>query len=302
MNTLESLVLLASLFLSVALVAGNNLSACVGTLIGSRVIGKWEGILIGIAGYVAGLLIQGSSMIRVSRLLFPSATPGLVTVALIATIIVFIAGNSFKVPISLSMSLVGLIIGISISRHMPIDSRYAFTVVGMWFVAPVISILIAGVSVRAISASRPRDVWRRASTYKLLLLLSSFLAAYTLGANTIGVVVSVAGFFIQNVVVAILAIPAGSYFLSRGSLQRIGSGMFSLRYSNAFATLMDSVLLVEAATLFGLPLSNTQALSSALFGAGISYRERFLSAKPFLLIVLGWAAATMISFTIGLLV
>ncbi len=302
MGTAVELALVIPLFLAVALVSGNNLSACVGTLIGSGVIRKRTGILIGILGYVAGLLIQGSAMVKVSTLLFPSASTALVSEALIVTVIVFLAGILLRVPLSLTMSMVGLIMGISVSRHMVIDTGYAFTVIAMWFAAPVVAIVASVVSVKALNTSRPRDIWKRASTYKLILLVSSFLASYVLGANTLGVIVAVAGFSFQNMAVAVIAVVAGSYLLSGGALQRIGREMFSLRYSNALVTLLDSVILVETATLLGLPLSNTQTLSSALFGAGITYKERFLSAKPFILIVTGWILASLISFTIGLIV
>lgn len=302
MNTLSLANPSIPLFFAVALVAGNNLSACVGTLIGSGVIRWRTGILIGVLGYAAGLLIQGSAMVKVSRLLFPSASPTLATLALIVTIIVFMTGVLLRVPISLSMSLVGLIMGISISRHMAIDTRYALTVLAMWFAAPVMAVVAAAASVRVLNATRPVDLWRRTSTFKILLLASSFLAAYVLGANTIGVIVAVSGFTFTNLAIAAAALPVGCYFLSRGGLQRIGREMFSLRYSNAFATLIDSVLLVEAATFLGIPLSNTQTLSSALFGAGIAYKERFLSAKPFLKISAGWVLATLVSFGLGLLI
>lgn len=290
------------LFFAVALVAGNNLAACVGTLIGSGVTRKRTGIFIGIAGYVSGLLLQGSSMVRVTALLFPAASAGLASTALIVTIIVFVCGLLLRVPTSLSMSLVGLIIGISISRHLVIDTAYALTVVAMWFVAPLVAIAASFISVRVLNSSKPRDLWKRASSFKLLLLVSSFLAAYVLGANTMGVIVAVSGYSGANVAIALAGIPAGSFLLSRGGLQRIGSEMFSLRYSNAFVTLLDSVILVETATLFGLPLSNTQTLSSALFGAGVTYKQRFLSAKPFILIILGWVVASLFSFLIGIMI
>lgn len=302
MPTIELLAIAVTLFITVSLVSGNNLPACVGTLIGSGVVRKRTGILIGIAGYITGLLLQGSAMVRVSSLLFPSASPLLVAEALAVTIVVFISGIYLRVPLSLTMSLVGLIAGISVSRHLPIDTAYASTVIGTWFAAPLIAIATSVLSIRLLGKSRPGDIWRRASTYKLMLLLSSFLAAYVLGANTMGVIVAVAGFSTQNIVVAVLAVPVGSFFLSSGGLQRIGRDIFSLRYSNALVTLLDSVILVETATFFGLPLSNTQTLSAALFGAGISYKERFLSAKPFILIVIGWILAALTSFTIGLII
>ena len=58
---LLSVVLVILVFLAVMLVAGNNLSACVGPAIGSRIVTKRFGVLVGAAGFSAGLLVQGSS-------------------------------------------------------------------------------------------------------------------------------------------------------------------------------------------------------------------------------------------------
>jgi phosphate/sulfate permease len=75
-----------------------------------------------------------------------------------------------------------------------------------------------------------------------------------------------------------------------------------MRYPNATATLVTSTVLVEAATILNIPLSNTQALAAAVFGTGISYKAKFVSLKPFLLIALSWVIAPLLSFIIGLII
>jgi PiT family inorganic phosphate transporter len=74
-----------------------------------------------------------------------------------------------------------------------------------------------------------------------------------------------------------------------------------MRYPNATATLVVSTVLVEIATILKIPLSNTQALSSAVFGTGISYKSKFVSLKPFLIIALSWVIVPLIGFTTGLI-
>ncbi len=46
-------------FLLTAFVSGNNLSAAVGTLIGSRIVSRHAGIIIGSSGFLLGLLLEG---------------------------------------------------------------------------------------------------------------------------------------------------------------------------------------------------------------------------------------------------
>jgi phosphate/sulfate permease len=65
---------------------------------------------------------------------------------------------------------------------------------------------------------------------------------------------------------------------------------------------VTSTVLLEAATIFNIPLSITQTTSIAVFGTGLSYRTKLVSAKPFLKVVVGWVIAPLLSFAIGLLI
>ncbi len=47
-------------FLLISLVAGNNLSACSGTIIGGNIVSRRIGILLTFIGYAGGMLLQGS--------------------------------------------------------------------------------------------------------------------------------------------------------------------------------------------------------------------------------------------------
>lgn len=64
-----------------------------------------------------------------------------------------------------------------------------------------------------------------------------------LGANTIGVILAISGFTTTNLLIAGAAVAAGSILLSRRTLRRIGRDIFLLRYSNASASLLDSIKL-----------------------------------------------------------
>ena len=138
-----SILLLALTFLAVMLVSGNNLSACVGPAVGSRVISKRFGMLLGAAGFSSGLLIQGSTMTHTVNALMPMATSQLRVEALAVSILVFFIANLIRAPVSLSMSLVGLFAGFSLASGLMTDSVYIAQVVGIWVAAPLISIVLA---------------------------------------------------------------------------------------------------------------------------------------------------------------
>jgi len=289
-------------FAAVMLVSGNNLSACVGPAVGSRIISKRFGMLLGATGFSAGLLVQGAGMTKSIGVLLPNATVELRATALLVSIIIFIIAAVVRVPMSLSMSLIGLLAGLSITGKASASGFYVAEVASLWIVAPMISIALGFYFIRFLRRSRPNNFWQRIQAYKVLLIVLSFSTAYVLGANTLGLVVATSGFDVVTVVAAVVAIFVGSFYLSGGAIRRISQEFYSMRYSDALATLVTSTFLVEAATIFNIPLSNTQTTASAIFGTGISYRAKFVSLKPFLTIVAGWVVAPLLSFAIGILI
>jgi PiT family inorganic phosphate transporter len=284
------------------LVSGNNLSACVGPAIGSRVVSKRFGMLLGATGFSLGLIFQGIGMTKTVNMLLPNSTLQFQAEALLVAIIIFVIADLIRAPVSLSMSLVGLFAGLSLAGGTPKGGVYVAEVVAMWIAAPLIAIGFSFYLIKAINSSPPKNIWRRLQTYKILLIVLAFFTSYVLGANTIGLIVATGGFDLATVVAAIVAIFIGTFFFSAGEIRRVSQELFLMRYPNAMSTLLTSAVLVEAATIFNIPLSNTQVLSSAVFGASISYKSKFVSLKPFLLTALSWIIAPLLSFTIGLII
>jgi PiT family inorganic phosphate transporter len=288
------------IFVAVALVAGNNLSACVGPAVGSRILSKRFGALLGTLGFSAGLLVQGTLMTRSIGVLLPDASSTLRSEALIVAIIVFLIANFLRVPMSLNMSLVGMLAGLSVANFGVTNSGYLSEVVVAWIAAPFFALVVSFFLIRLLNRDWPKNFWRRLMAYKLILIILSFSSAYVLGANTLGLIVATGGFNVISILVAIAAIFVGSFLLGEGAIRRISEEFFLMRYANATATLITSTVLVEFATIFNIPLSNTQTTTAAMFGTGLSYRKKFVSLRPLLTIFAGWVAAPLLSFTIGL--
>ncbi len=294
------LIIVLSVLLT-AMVAGNNLSAAVGTLIGSRILSRTGGVLIGILGFSAGLVIQGGSLHGTARTLIPGSDP-LIVYALSVALAIFILATYLRVPLSLIMALVGTSIGMSIRLGYSLNSSIVLIIILTWVAAPLASIFLAFTINRGFIKSRPGNIWRFALSMKLALIVVSFLTAFTLGANTLGFIEQVSGLQGFSVLYLILGIVAGSVFLSRGVIKRVGQEMYLMRYTNAFVSLVVSSVLVEGATVFGIPLSNTQTLTSSVFGTGLSYRNKLMEMRPFLITVATWVASPLIGLALGLLV
>lgn len=208
---LLSVVLVVLVFLAVMLVAGNNLSACVGPAVGSRIVTKRFGVLVGAAGFSTGLLVQGSGMTQSVGTLLPNASPILRAEALLVAIIVFVIAYKIRVPMSLSMALVGLLAGISIAGNSPANGLFVGEVVLTWVLVPLIAFGLAFGLIRFLNRSWPANFWHRLQAYKVLLIVSSFTTAYVTGANTLGMIVATGGFDLASVLAAVTAIFVGLF-------------------------------------------------------------------------------------------
>ena len=284
-----------------AFVAGNNISAAVGTIVGSRIISRTGGILIGMLGFIIGLLLEGRQLEHAVNALIPHSYP-LISYALFISFIIFVAAALTRSPLSLTMALVGASAGISLKIGYSADFGFLRFLIFTWILAPILSIVFAYVANMMLQKKDFRNTWRAAVIIKISLLVASFLTAFTLGANTIGFIAGFAGYNIPVLGSMILGIVVGTLFLSKGVMRRVGEEMYIMRYTNAFVSLIVSSVLVEAATIFGVPLSNTQTLTSSVFGTGLSYRFKAMYIRPFIIVIITWIVSPLFGFLMGLLV
>ena len=225
-------------FVAVMLVAGNNLSACVGPAVGSRIITKRFGMLLGAVGFMIGLLAQGIRMTKTVNMLLSSGALQFRAEALLVAILIFVIADLIRVPMSLSMALVGFLAGLSVAMGALKNGVYVAEVAILWAVAPIIAIAFSFFLIRVINRSKPTNFWRRLQIYKVLLIVLAFSTSYVLGANTLGLIVATGGFSIAAVAVAVVAIFIGALYLSSGEIRRVSEELFLMRYPNAMATLL----------------------------------------------------------------
>ncbi len=284
-----------------ALVSGNNLSAAMGTLVGSRTFSKAGGILLGIAGYSAGFLTEGSRMSVAAGNLLPHSL-ALVASLFLGTIIIFIIAELLRSPVSLTMVMIGVSLGISLRNAFSINYPFVEFMVLTWVLVPVLAILISFFVNRKVASVRWKSAWNVTILFRVFLVAAAIFTAFTLGANTIGLIGAFfgPGLYMEAAVVAGIVI--GSIFLSGGVLKRVGEDMYALRYSNALVSTAVSSVMVESATIFSIPLSNTQTLTSSVFGSGLSYRMKAIFVRPFILVIITWILSPLAGIALGFLI
>jgi len=289
--------LLAVATLLIILVSGNNAEACVGNLIGAKALERRTALLIEVVGVSLGLLFQGNSMATAASHLAKGLSSETILAVLTITLGLFAVAHIARIPLSLTNTLAALLAGVALAF-----SSYFFIMILAWMAAPAAALVATPLVVRLASRSETNDVWAKIETYKALLIVVSFLFAFTLGANTLGLVVAVEGFGGFAVPLAIAGVVIGTFFLSSGEIRRVTSDMFDLGYSNATSSMLTSAILVEASTLIGIPMSNTMVQNTAVFGAGLSSKTKFFSARSFYLVALSWIVFPAVGIAAGVLI
>ena len=284
-------------------VGGNNLSACCGPLIGSGMVNRRTGILLAITGYILGLALEGPKLFRVREIFLPIDTATGTFSILLASLIIFLGGELSHIPLSLSKALTGAILGVSIALDTFNSSGYLGLILSFWFLVPLgataLGVLLIGLDDRL----SPRNIWLKLSVLKTGLLLVSFLSAYVLGSNTLGLI---AGVVYNQTLYAKAAVGLGAvlgtFVLGRGALRRLTEGIFSLRYPNAFFSQLIGSATVELANQLGVPLSITETVSSGIIGSGLARRMRMMNAGNVFLIISSWLISPVAGFLLAFVI
>ncbi|MEM3180814.1 MAG: inorganic phosphate transporter [Candidatus Micrarchaeaceae archaeon] len=293
--------LLALAFALIALVSGNNLSACTGAVIASGITSKRTGISIAILGFIAGLVLQGSLLKKGIEAIMPVYSSMLLVEIFAIAIIIFLIADRFRVPLSLTIIFTSMLAGIGFGLNMHVNLEFLFLIGAFWVAVPLASVLLMPLLLHWLTRRLNKGrVWSKVHAIKVSLIVVSFLTSFTLGANTIGLLYSslpVAATY--KLAVSVLAIIIGSIFISHGEIKRLGEEIVPLRYVNAVISQLVSAVEVEIATLFGVPLSNTQTFTASLYGAGYGYKARLMRKKPAYVILSIWFASAALSFMLA---
>ena len=137
------------------------MSACVGTIVGARILGRQIAKVFATAGIVTGLLCQGHFMTYTIQAIFPVENMFVTAGVLFLTVVAFTLAKAMRAPLSLSMALVALLLGLSTSHDLPTNYVYARSVIVMWVIVPLSALAFGFAFLRIIDRIQIENVWRR---------------------------------------------------------------------------------------------------------------------------------------------
>jgi len=277
------------------------MATAVGTLVGSNIANKKLAKIIGITGFSTGLTVAGDVMLKTAKVIFNYNAEVLVFL-LVTTILIFILAQVTRVPLSLTMAIVGISIGLMIRYGRYSELNIFAKIVFMWFLGPAFAVALSFILMKIYSKIKFNDIWKKSEFMRFLIIIFSFASAYTLGENTMGLILSVYGFSTFSLILSMISIILGSLFLSDGVLKRIGQEIFSMNYSSAMMSIATSTVLVEIASIFSIPFSNSQAITFSILGVAFSNKIRFLIYRPILRIISIWIISPLIGIIMGIII
>jgi len=328
--------LLGGLFLGWSLGA-NDAANVFGTAVGTRMIKfKTAAIVCGIF-VILGAMISGAGTTEtLGKLGSINALPGAFAVSVAAGMSVYLMTKA-GLPVSTTQAIVGAIVGWNIYTGSATNIKVLITIVGTWFLCPIIAGLIAmlffTITKKFLRKSKLHLLRLDAYTRTALLLAGAF-GAYSLGANNIanvmGVFVPISPFTELNIMNVLTLSSQGQLFLlggiaiavgvitySKKVMLTVGSDLLRLTPVAAFIVVIAHSIVLFVFASKGIsnflisinlppiplvPVSSSQAIVGAVIGIGLLKGGKEVQWDIAGKIVFGWVLLPIIAALISFIV
>ena len=265
----------------------------------------------------AGPLIMGVAVAKTigGVIKAEDATAHLVIAALLAALLWDVLTWIWALPVSSSHALVGGLIGAGMAALGTAGINWPK--VGLVFASLLISPFL-GIATgfffmyasRLIFRKIRLDLDRADSFYRHMQIISSSWVSFSHGSNDATKVMGIIVIFIASshglecgrvrpagtafplwvIVGAATAMAIGTYLSVRSFrlIRTLGEKITHLHPVNGFSAEVGGALIIQVASLFGLPVSTTHVVTSSVTGTGLAFGLRSVSWKVFRAIMLAW--------------
>lgn len=290
------IILLIVLVIIVAIAIGAN-DETMASVVGAKVLMLNAAILLGTFLQVIGAQLLGvdvSKTIGEDMVLIPLPLEIVIIIAIAMTIwLLLVSVKGY--PISTTHSIVGCVLGIGLwlqfTSAMPIINWVEmWNIVLGWILSPVFGLLIAyaiqqvvrkAVLPRATGLERVQQMER---VFGVLLLVMVVITGLSRGGNDVSKAVGILIMAFPDPTAQLYGIPLirwflllggvgmaiGLFLIGRRVVATVGREVTELRPSSSFAAESGVALVLLIGTLWGLPLSGTHVLVTAVIGVGIA--------------------------------
>lgn len=242
------------------------------------------------------------------------ATAHLVIAALLGACVWEVLTWIWALPVSSSHALVGGLLGAGVAAMGPggINWQKVILVFASLLISPFLGIITGYVLMRIsrlFFAKMRMDMTRADRFYKHMQILSSSWVSFSHGSNdatkVMGIIiiflaareglgvteyVAAHGFPLWVILGAASAMAVGTFLSVRSFrlIRTLGEKITKLHPINGFSAETGGAIVIQVASLFGLPVSTTHIVTSAVTGTGLASKLGGVSWKVFRAIMLAW--------------
>jgi inorganic phosphate transporter, PiT family len=281
-------------------IGANDAGNCIGTAVGSGLLSyKRAAILVSVFAVLGAILQGGHVMETVGKgIVTTELSVTAVVIALLCSGLFVTVATLLRLPVSTSQVIVGGIAGVGLAVGADLNLGTIVSIAQVWVICPILTGLIAiciyWVSKKVLGRFSQDSFWQRAP--HALLILSACYLAFSLGANHVGTAmgpITNLGLSISTLWISVLggfAMATGTLTFGHRVTQTVGGGITSLDPVSAYSAQMSAALAVHFFSLYGIPVSTSQAVIGALIGVGILQGVKTVRAKKLAGIAAGWVA------------
>jgi PiT family inorganic phosphate transporter len=294
---------LAYLFLAAVvsfIIAANNSADSVGTLYGSRVTSYYKAAIFSGIFVMLGTFLEGWKMAGAigGGLVYNPLTLEMSLIVLLSTAILLFLFTHLSMPLSASQILVGSIIGVAVAFAWLININFVILVVSSWGITLFAAMGMAYLIYKIMTYfARKFTVFSLSRFYTISLFIGSAFIAYTLGANTIGLVASLDLSYLSIAIAGISSL-IGTVIYGRKTVITVGRKITLLDPPRAFSAQLAGALIVEIFTQLHFPVSITQAVIGGVIGTGLIKGYQELNKKTVKNLAASWILAPILAFII----
>ena len=258
-----------------------------------------------IAGVLAGLSIAGSKMSSsiLGKLVSPTLPGAALLSGLVVSIVLLIALTLAKIPVSLSNCVVGAFLGAGLASHTTIKYVQLAEIIGSWIAIPFVSAALAIVFYELLAKYDSHFSLITVSyTNRIVLVIVVFLVAFTLGANNIGTIVSLAnGESLSQLVIeglyafVFLASAVGMVVFGKSIAGVISDEIVGLSQMKTLSAMLSSAIITGFFTALSIPVSLTQVIVGGMLGAGVVHKPSIVNRREVAKLIAGWTVVTLAS-------
>ncbi len=270
---LEYLPILACMLMAVGM-GSNDTSNAVGICIGCGILKLKRAILFFGILVLVGIVMQGERVMRTVGKDIVQVDMAVLSISCIVAAALIIGSNWKKIPLSVLQVLIGSLAGAGAGAGLEVNYGKLGQIVFSWVVSPFIALILANLTYRGIERVLSRyPVFSIERTLRVLLLASSSLIAYNLGANSLATILGpvVHGGVLgthQAFLAGSLFVFLGAYFLSYRVIDTIGKGITALDPISGFTAQFSAGVCILLFTFLGMPISTTYCIIGAISGVG----------------------------------